>query len=91
MSLTSLTNRQKLEQELRRTRMLLDVMGRMHVMLLKHLETSGKMSAEEYEAWEKDEMVPAFDALGITVTRPARPAAPPSNLVGMDGQPIASH
>ncbi|MFA5943190.1 MAG: hypothetical protein WC876_01850 [Candidatus Thermoplasmatota archaeon] len=86
MSLAMLTKRQRLEKELSRTKMLLDVMGRMHALLLKHLETTGKMTVEEQAAWEESEMVPALAAMGVTLKPAGRPK---SNLVGLDGQPIA--
>lgn len=83
-----LTNRQRLEAELAKTKMLLDVMGKMHSLLREHLEKTGKFTAEEHAAWEEAEMVPAFAAMGITI-KPKVRAPPKSNLVGLDGQPIA--
>lgn len=62
------------------------VLSEMHELLRKHLEATGKFTAAERTAWERDVMVPALARQGIDVVPRIYVEAPPKPLlVGIDG------
>ena len=64
------------------------VLSQMHELLREHLEATGKFTAVERTAWERDVMVPALARQGFDVTPRIYVEAPKAEqprLVTLDG------